>query len=796
MAQVKSNLEPNKKIPLFTNIQKNAFTQASIIFILLLAMFLRFYTLDAQSLWSDEGNSLALSQTSFSQIAARTAYDIHPPLYYWLLKIWVTVSGTSEFSARSLSALLGVLVVVLTYRLGTLFFSREVGLTAAFLGAITPFQIYYAQEARMYMLMMALACLCVWLAGQIFVASKPSLWLMLAYSVCVAGGLYTQYTFPTILAVINLGALGFLWAHKSRLGQWIAWQFVPLLLYLPWLPTAYRQITTWPSLMESASLSQISLTIFGYLSLGLSYKAVSNWWMGIFALVLMLGVWHSWQKPRLGWPAGLLMLGWLILPITLILFLYRPAYLKFLLMASPAYTLLLGLGLTFWTRQNAEQQIFSIQRRKEAKEEEKKIKRLKPLAYIFSTLLLLLLLAPTLQSLQATYFAPAYQRDNYRAITTYLESVATTDDAIIIHAPGQQEVFNYYYDSSQTQTPVYALPQQRPLNPSQTLDALTQIATQSKRIFSVYWATEEADPTGLIETWLNENTFKATDAWFGNVRFVRYATPTEALNTVQTNYQFENGISLKGYALSAQTLTPGQILQVQLHWQTAQAISENHTVFLQLLDEAQHVLGQRDAPPALPSTQWPLNMHIRDAHGLYLEPGTPPQRVQLVVGLYNAQTGQRLKLSTGQDFIPLTTLTVTQATNPLPAEALHIQHFLSQAPLLGYDLYKLGHASKLDTSLNPGDPVHLVLYWQKPSPLPTTEILDIGLINSSGERLSQWQFPLAGINYPLNKWQTGEIVRAQYTFFLGNIPPGKYALQFFLAEKEVALIDNLKIGEE
>ena len=56
--------------------------------ILALAAFLRFYCLTCSSLWHDEGNSWALAQRSFAQIAVDAAADIHPPGYYWLLKLW------------------------------------------------------------------------------------------------------------------------------------------------------------------------------------------------------------------------------------------------------------------------------------------------------------------------------------------------------------------------------------------------------------------------------------------------------------------------------------------------------------------------------------------------------------------------------------------------------------------------------------------------------------------------------------------------------------------------------------
>ena len=89
-----------------------------LITILALAALLRFYALDASSLWSDEGNTWALIQRSFAQIARDAAADIHPPGYYWLLKLWSMPFGTSAFAMRSLSALCGVLLVWVVYQIG------------------------------------------------------------------------------------------------------------------------------------------------------------------------------------------------------------------------------------------------------------------------------------------------------------------------------------------------------------------------------------------------------------------------------------------------------------------------------------------------------------------------------------------------------------------------------------------------------------------------------------------------------------------------------------------------------
>ncbi|MFZ0548329.1 MAG: hypothetical protein WAM60_22975, partial [Candidatus Promineifilaceae bacterium] len=87
------------------------------IVILLLAAGLRFYRLDAQSFWNDEGNSARLSERSVPLIIDGTASDIHPPLYYLLLRGWRELVGETEFGLRSLSAFLGVGLVALTMTL-------------------------------------------------------------------------------------------------------------------------------------------------------------------------------------------------------------------------------------------------------------------------------------------------------------------------------------------------------------------------------------------------------------------------------------------------------------------------------------------------------------------------------------------------------------------------------------------------------------------------------------------------------------------------------------------------------
>ena len=86
---------------------------ALLVLVTLLALGLRLYRLDAQSLWYDEGFSVYLGRMDLAQITERTAADIQPPLYYYLLHGWIGFLGDGEMALRGLSLLFGVLTVPL-----------------------------------------------------------------------------------------------------------------------------------------------------------------------------------------------------------------------------------------------------------------------------------------------------------------------------------------------------------------------------------------------------------------------------------------------------------------------------------------------------------------------------------------------------------------------------------------------------------------------------------------------------------------------------------------------------------
>ena len=117
---------------------------------------LRFATITSQSYWLDESTTVHEMQMSFGALLhAVRVNETTPPLYFVLAWLWAKLFGTGEAGLRSLSAIAGVVVIPIAYLCGRELVSRRAGLVAAALTAVSPLMIWYSQEARSYMLLVA-----------------------------------------------------------------------------------------------------------------------------------------------------------------------------------------------------------------------------------------------------------------------------------------------------------------------------------------------------------------------------------------------------------------------------------------------------------------------------------------------------------------------------------------------------------------------------------------------------------------------------------------------------------------
>ena len=356
-------------------------------FILNSALALRFYRLEAQSFWYDEGNSARIAERSLRLIIEGAAGDIHPPLYYIALAAWRALMGESEFALRALSALCGVLTVLSTFALGRSLAGRGVGWLGAFFVAISPFAVYYSQEARMYAPLALCASTAAWalfsaLGRMQQAALAPAVWhgsgyaspsqpflgewrRWLIYLVATIAGLYTQYAYPFAMIAQGLGVFvwyyGYMHSRKfDRMGQILQPLAIYALVnglaiaaYAPWLPIAFRQVLGWSVAAQDYVLRTALLDVARWLVVGRTLLlGDSTWAMAIVGVLALLGLWPRSRHGSQPYAAFILLLL-LVVPVALLFVfnLYRDAYLKFLLVCVPPLGLLVAKGAEnfgFW----------------------------------------------------------------------------------------------------------------------------------------------------------------------------------------------------------------------------------------------------------------------------------------------------------------------------------------------------------------------------------------------------------------------------------------------------------------
>jgi len=255
--------------------------------ITVLAVVLRFATITHQSYWVDEATTVHEVGLSFgAMLHAVHAGESTPPLYFVLAWVWATAFGTGELALRSLSALLGIGLVPIAYACGRELVSRWTGVVAAALTAVSPFLIWYSQEARAYMLLGALCGLSF--LGFARMRRGPDRRALVLWGVSSALAVLTHY-FAGFLVAPEAAVL--LWWRRDRptvlaVGAVAAVQaaMVPLIV-----GAAGRSLIEWISAFSlSTRINQVAVE----LSLSTLYRnpLVSHGLLGAGVLALVLAL--------------------------------------------------------------------------------------------------------------------------------------------------------------------------------------------------------------------------------------------------------------------------------------------------------------------------------------------------------------------------------------------------------------------------------------------------------------------------------------------------------------------------
>jgi hypothetical protein len=454
--------------------------------VILLALGARLAFLSAPSLWLDEAISANIAQGRLADCVREARADLHPPLYYVLLHAW-SVLGHGEFALRLFSVAANVLAGGVLF----LWVRRMLGPSAALLTlllhALSPFQVRYSQEVRMYSLAslwMALALLCAWS----YLARRR--WPALAgYVLCSALGLYTHYQTGVFLVAANVAAtVRLLGDRRVLFRRWYPAQLAVLLLFGPWVPSFLQQLTaggrSWvPFNPSPASLASPFLAfvwgepVVGRLR-GLAHAPGARLLLAAAALALaaLLTLGARRKRIRLSRPgppilfAGIVALGAVVLSFGLSFRsnVYGP---KYLMGAALAFQALLGHAL-----------VALIRRRRAAG----------------IALLALVLLSQALMLADAQ--RPENRREDWRAAVAYIRGHPQRPAIVAFHFDRPMAPFVYYADGS---IPAFGWVRDGRLSPA----FAEAVDGRGETIWLFDYLSELYDPAGSVRRGLTERGY-------------------------------------------------------------------------------------------------------------------------------------------------------------------------------------------------------------------------------------------------------------------------------------------------
>ncbi|PWH19972.1 MAG: hypothetical protein DDG58_03895 [Ardenticatenia bacterium] len=599
--------------------------------IVLLAFGLRAYRLDHQELRGDEAATWVYSIRSFAEMLQFYKTHAHPPLYYPLMHLWFPLAGTSEYALRFPPLVNGTILVALLMALGARWFGWRAAAVVGLLATISPYQIYFAQDARSY-------TLATWLG----VASTLALWQALKhsswrtwaiYGVLILVLAYTHYYFFLIVFFQAVFVLWNAWQRRRMPWHYLAVGTAAGLAYLPWLIYAWGFLMWYRGNIDSPDF--ISAIVRPLLAFGGGQFLIPPLtWVnaGAIAFLLVWGGIAAWHVNR---RALYLTLLYLFVPIWIVFLVSRFKEIfseRYLVLASPGFLLLLAVGIERAFRHHNT--------------------RLRtPVA-----LLILVFLGCTVYAAHNYYHNPTFAKSPpWRDVMNYIQRKSQPGDALIYTAALPEII---YYNERAAQLPAYLIPYDVNTTEQGARDALQATFAQHPRAWLVPIPAPDAPVSRLVEPWLERYSARLDAVFFRAVHIGLYESPERFLRTMisqsvdfaEVDAPQDRLIRLEGFRFgkgdkALPTTVPGKKLVLTLVWKAYTPLTTDYTVFTHLIGPDDQIWGQWDNPPVrgtYPTSRWAAGERVFDQYAIPVDAQAPRGDYYVLVGLYEPTSGRRL----------------------------------------------------------------------------------------------------------------------------------------------------------
>lgn len=421
---------------------KNVPVRLLLLLLILLGFALRLYELAGQSMWWDELSTVARTAVSLEDLF-QNLFSIrnHMPLYFLLMRPWAEI-GRSALIMRYFSLIWGVLTIPVMYGVGRKMVNPATGLFAAALLAISPFNIWYSQEARMYSLLLFVLLLAHLFLVRGLDKNKGRDWL--GYGAMLLIALYLHYM-AALIVMVHYAFFSWHYRYlKSRFKYWFFAAGAASFLFAIWLgfmmltggfrdaPIGWIPAAHWYEPLLTLLSFAVGSTIdptrpWGFVVLGFCFVGMAACLYRYGRLPKTAAAEVNMKEIRPYLLARLLLL-WLVIPMILLMLisLDLPIYQKrsiyvdrYLIISLPAFLILSAWGFSL------------LSKKREGR--------------WFVALSFLMIVGTSGQSLNNMYHDPAYARTNWRDALAQLQTSWQEEDLLLI-PPSQILPLAYYAD--------------------------------------------------------------------------------------------------------------------------------------------------------------------------------------------------------------------------------------------------------------------------------------------------------------------------------------------------------------
>lgn len=224
------------------------------------------------NIWFDESYSVGIITHSFADIWTIGSNDVHPILYYWILKIISLIFGENILIYRLFSAI-GIMVLgILGLTHIRKDFGKKTGLLFTFFSFFLPVMLNYALEIRMYSWTIVFVTLmAIYLYRFIKQKNLKNIILFGIFSIISC---YMHYYALACAGILNVGLIIYVIRKrkdfdKKLIKQFIAVEVLQVLLYLPWFVFFVMQfIRVGSGFWISLEIPQIFIDVLNFQYMG------------------------------------------------------------------------------------------------------------------------------------------------------------------------------------------------------------------------------------------------------------------------------------------------------------------------------------------------------------------------------------------------------------------------------------------------------------------------------------------------------------------------------------------------